>query len=149
MPRLMPSRIVAMHLLRGVLALIFLAHAVVRIASGSVPQFAAFLESQGLPAGVFLVHAISAFEILGSGLLVFGIRVKWPCAVLGAIVLGGIALIHARFGWFVGEHGAGGMEFSWLLVFALLAVAADDQSRTPAGQSDGQGTRHAPSLPSD
>lgn len=129
MSTLMPSTVITMRLLRGIVALIFMAHAVVRLANGSIPQFGAFLESRGLPAGVFLVHAISAFEIIGGGLLAVGVRVKWICSGLTLIVLGGIALIHAQRGWFVGEHGIGGMEFSWLLVFALLALAAEDHAR--------------------
>lgn len=149
MPPLMPSRIVAMQLLRGALALIFLAHAVVRVVNGSVPQFGAFLESRGLPFGVQLVHAISAYEIVGGSLLAIGVRVKWVCAGLAIIVLGGIALIHAHLGWFVGEHGVGGMEFSWLLMFALLAVAADDHSDTPDRIGPSQGLRQDSTAPAD
>lgn len=135
MTSLMPSQIVAMRLLRGMVALIFMAHAVVRLVNGSVAGFGAFLETQGLPAGVQWVYSISAFEIGGGALLALGIRVKWICAGLATIVIVGIVLIHFQLGWFVGEHGVGGMEFSWLLVFALLALAAEDHFREPGGST--------------
>ena len=72
-------------------------------------------------------------------------------AGLAIIVLVGIALIHANLGWFVGEHGTGGMEFSWLLGFALLVLAANDHERghvraasAAPGQIDHAGAMLAP-----
>ena len=119
-------------LLRAVVALVFMAHATVRLANGSVAQFAAFLESQGFAHGLVWVGMISGWEIVAGLLLLLGWRMRLACAGLLVIVLGGIALIHARFGWFVGEHGTGGMEFSWLLVAALLVLAAAAHERAKA-----------------
>jgi putative oxidoreductase len=48
---------------------------------------------------------------------------------LGAIVAGGIVLIHARLGWFVGEHGTGGSEYSVALLVLLLLIAAQDRAK--------------------
>lgn len=123
-------------------ALIFMAHAVVRLVNGSAPQFGAFLEAHGYPWGFALVLTISAYEILGGLLLALGIRVKIVCAGLAFIVVMGIVIIHRHLGWFVGEHGTGGMEFSMLLVASLLVLAATDsanrsqsrESSTMAGQ---------------
>ena len=147
----LPSLRLATILLRGIVALIFMAHAAVRLVNGSVPQFGAFLESRGFPWGVAFVLLISSYEIIGGSLLALGIRVKWVCAGLAFIVLVGIAIIHANLGWFVGEHGTGGMEFSWLLVFALLVLAANDHERgkvqatgNPPRQADQAGTMLAP-----
>ncbi|MEP6881174.1 MAG: DoxX family protein [Dokdonella sp.] len=147
----LPSLRLAIILLRGTVALIFMAHATVRLVNGSVPQFGAFLESRGFPWGVALVLLISSYEIIGGSLLALGIRVKWVCAGLAIIVLVGIAIIHVNLGWFVGEHGTGGMEFSWLLVFALLVLAANDHergivqaTRTSPRQTDQAGTMLAP-----
>ena len=44
---------------------------------------------------------------------------------------GGIVLIHRHFGWFVGEHGTGGSEYSVALIVLLLIVIADDHDRRP------------------
>jgi putative oxidoreductase len=46
----------------------------------------------------------------------------------GVILLVGIALIHRHLGWFVGEHGTGGSEYSVSLLLALLVIAAADRS---------------------
>jgi putative oxidoreductase len=129
MSGLFPNVSLALLLLRGMVALIFLAHAVMRFVIGTVPQFALFLDNAGFPQSYLLVLLISAYEISGGILLALGVKVKWVCAGLMFIVLMGIVLIHARLGWFVGEHGVGGMEFSWLLVFTLLLLAAVDHER--------------------
>jgi putative oxidoreductase len=123
-----PASLHSLTLLRGTVALIFMAHAVVRLVNHNVPQFGAFLESLGFPAGVVLVWLISGYEIGGGLLLALGIGVRWVCAGLALIVVMGIVLIHAQLGWFVGEHGTGGMEFSVLLVAALLVIACLHES---------------------
>lgn len=123
-----PTPLTALTLLRAMVALIFMAHALVRLANGSVPQFASFLESRGFPHGIALVLMISTYEIVAGSLLALGIWVKWLCAGLAIIVLLGIVLIHAQFGWFVGEHGTGGMEFSFLLIAALLVLVSFDDA---------------------
>ena len=122
----------ALLLLRAVVALVFMAHAVVRVVNGSMGQFAAFLEAQGFAPGLVWVWMISACEIVAGLLLLLGVRIAAASMGLLLIVLGGIVLIHARIGWFVGEHGTGGMEFSWLLVAALLVLAAADRERAKA-----------------
>ena len=50
-------------------------------------------------------------------------------------------IIHARLGWFVGEHGTGGMDYSLSLMVSLLVIAAADTDerggeRTLAAHSD-------------
>jgi len=45
----------ALTLLRCSLALVFLAHSVVRIVNSSVPQLGQFLTAKGLPAGTLSV----------------------------------------------------------------------------------------------
>lgn len=145
--RYLPTPRQAILILRGTVALIFMAHALVRLVNGSAPQFGASLEARGFPWGLVLVLMISTWEILGGLLLALGIRVKIVCAGLAFIVVMGIVIIHWQLGWFVGEHGTGGMEFSWLLVAALLVLVATDgvelhgpsQPSTAAGH-DARGT---------
>ncbi len=115
--------------LRATVALVFMAHAAVRLANGSVPQFGAFLESRGFPYGTAWVLAVSAYEIAGGLLLALGVQIRCVCVGLAVIVLMGIVLIHAQQGWFVGEHGTGGMEFSVLLLAALGVLVAPPQPR--------------------
>lgn len=112
----------AMVAMRWVISAIFLAHAGVRLWAWTVPQFGAFLESVGFPYGKAIVLVISAYEIIGAVMLALGVWVRYVTVGLALIVAMGIVLIHARLGWFAGEHGTGGMEFSVLLISGLMVL---------------------------
>ncbi len=110
-------------------AFIFIAHALVRLLNGTIPRFAGYLESEGLPFGLALVWSITVFEIAGGLLLAFGWYTRALTAGFIFLLLMGIVLIHARLGWFVGEHGSGGSEYSFILIVALLVIAAGAKSK--------------------
>ncbi len=110
-------------------AMLFMAHAVVRIANGTIPRFADFLGALGFPQPLLWVWAITLVEIIGGSLMIAGIKVRWMALGLMVIAAGGIVLIHARQGWFVGEHGTGGIEYSACLILCLLVIAAADVER--------------------
>jgi putative oxidoreductase len=124
------SRNRAIAILRITVAGIFMAHAIVRIIKGTIPGFGGFLERTGFPAGVELVWAITAFEVIGGALLAMGRWTRLLSAGFAFILVVGIVIIHWRLGWFVGEHGNGGSEYSVALLAALLVIAADDESRS-------------------
>jgi putative oxidoreductase len=108
-------------------ALLFAIHALVRIANGSIVQFGAFMESAGFPQGAITVWLITGAELIAAALMIARVGVRFAAAVLMAIAIGGIVLIHRHFGWFVGEHGTGGSEYSVALLLLLLVVAAADR----------------------
>ncbi|HEV7342464.1 MAG TPA: DoxX family protein [Sphingopyxis sp.] len=110
---------------------LFMAHAVVRVANGTIPRFGQFMEGQGFPAGEALVWAITLTELVAGFLMIVGRFVRPAAAALLAIAVGGIVLIHRHAGWFVGEHGTGGVEYSAALIILLLLIMADDQDRQP------------------
>ncbi len=112
----------------------FTAHAVTRIVLGTIPQFTLFMDSQGFPAPEAWVWAITVTEIVAGVLLVAGRQVRIAASALLAIAAVGILLIHRHFGWFVGEHGTGGSEYSVALIVLLLIVIADDHDHRPAFQ---------------
>jgi putative oxidoreductase len=114
-------------ILRLMTAVFFLAHAVVRIGNDTIPQFAEFMGNLGFPAPVIVVWLITLVEIVGGIALMVGRYTRPIVFSFMAIVLGGIALIHWRFGWFVGEHGTGGSEYSVCLLLCLLVIAAADK----------------------
>lgn len=120
----------AIALLRIGVALVFFLHAFVRILNGTIPEFASFFNDKGFVYGKALVWAITAFEIAGSVLLAINYRSKCISAIFIFILVAGIILIHAKLGWFVGEHGTGGVEYSFALILALLVIAAGDTERT-------------------
>jgi putative oxidoreductase len=120
----------ALLALRVGTALLFMAHAIVRVMTpGSVANFGRFFDAQRIPYGVAVVWMITAFELLGGVLLTLGIRTRLMSAGFATILVVGIALIHRRLGWFVGEHGTGGSEYSVALLLALLVIAAADAPR--------------------
>ena len=131
----------ALLVLRVAVAVFFMAHAAVRVVNGSIPQFGAFLGQRGWPQGVLLVWGITAYVLIAGSLMALGWRARWMALGLFIIAAMGIVIIHWQFGWFVGEHGTGGMEYSLSLMASLLVIAAADSSArvdtpTPAARRD-------------
>lgn len=117
----------ALLLLRIGTASLFLAHAVVRLLNGTVGQFADFLNNKGFVIGLPLVWVITFFEIVAGTAMMLGYYTRWMALGFIIMLVMGIVIIHAEFGWFVGEHGTGGMEYSVALIFSLLTIAAPDR----------------------
>ena len=120
------SQMQSLVLLRVSLAGIFMAHAIVRLINGTIPQFGGFLDTKGLFYGVAIVWAITVFEILGGVLMALGYFIKWLSLGFILMLIVGIVIIHYDLGWFVGEHGSGGCEYSFILIIALIVVATDN-----------------------
>lgn len=111
--------------LRISVAGIFLAHAIVRVLlPGSVDQFAGYLNNKGVVYGKAIVWAITVFELGGGIALLLGYCERLMAAGFIILLLIGCLLIHIQKGWFVGEHGSGGCEYSFILIIALLVIAA-------------------------
>lgn len=125
------SLVNSLVLLRYAVALVFIAHAVVRVTGGTVTRFGEFLSSKGFLYGTPMVWMITTYEIAGGLLLAFGYFTKLLSAGFIGILAIGIVIIHAQQGWFVGEHGTGGSEYSFILMIALLVIAAASK-REPA-----------------
>ncbi|NML19540.1 DoxX family protein [Pseudoflavitalea sp. G-6-1-2] len=114
--------------LRVSVAIVFLAHAIVRIAlEGSIAQFSLFMQNKGFPFPTAVVWMITVFEIAGGIALALGYWVRLLSAGFIILLTVGIIIIHLSLGWFVGEHGDGGCEYSFILIVALLVIAADDK----------------------
>jgi putative oxidoreductase len=126
----------ALVVLRVALAIFFMAHAAVRIARpDAMPSFANFLSNKGFPMALLIVWLITLFELSAGTLMILGKWVRWCAAGLFFIAAMGIVIIHFKLGWFVGEHGTGGMEYSLCLMVSLLAVAAFDAQKSPSNLS--------------
>lgn len=119
-------------LLRVVLALLLALHGVARIHHDGVVPFGGFFTALGVPLGVPLAAAITAFEILGGAALALG-RSVTPIAALFAVQLAaGIALVHAPHGWFVVGSGTNGVEYSVCLIAGFLALILSQRHHTRA-----------------
>lgn len=121
------SRDPGVRLLRiGVAALLFV-HGVFRIVAGGVAPFGEFLTGQGVPLGFWVAALLTAVEVVGAPLLAAGVFLR-PLALWFAVELvAGIAMVHAREGWFVVGGGRNGVEYSVALLLALLAIVVSEQ----------------------
>jgi putative oxidoreductase len=108
--------------LRALLAGLIAAHGWARLLAGGVVPFGSWLDSQGIPGGLAVAMAITAFEIVGTPLLLLG-RWVFPLTLgYAAIYTVGIVMVHAKAGWFVVGLGRNGMEYSVLLIGTLLCM---------------------------
>jgi putative oxidoreductase len=115
---------------RWTLAGLFMAHAVLRF---TVPDyfhtFGDYLEKRNAILPYALPYIATLIEIVGGLLLIFNRLVKWVALGFFAISFGGILTIHARLGWFVGEWGEGGCEYSVALCVMCLLLASMDREK--------------------
>ena len=125
-----------MLVLRLALAAIFIAHGGNKlfglfggpgIGPGGLSLTAAFFSQIGLQPAFLLATADAVLELAGGVLLIFGFLTRWVS--LGLSIAMGIAIwkVHFQFGFFMNWMGAAdrgqGMEFSILLIAALLCLA--------------------------
>ena len=116
-------------ILRIALAGLIAAHGWSRLLSGGSAPFGEWLTAQGVPLGPWIAWTITAVEVLGTPLLALG-RWVFPLALMySAIYATGIALVHAKAGWFVVGAGRNGAEYSVLLILVLLCVGVQHAGR--------------------
>lgn len=108
--------------LRLVVAGLIAAHGWMRFVGGGVVPFGEWLASQHVPLGFAVAAAITAIEVLGTPLYALGRFVPALSVVYASIYVVGIAMVHAREGWFVVGAGRNGAEYSVLLIVCLLCV---------------------------
>ncbi|HMO76572.1 MAG TPA: DoxX family protein [Sphingopyxis sp.] len=113
----------ALEVLRVTVALLILIHGAWRLTMGGVEPFGVWLESIGFPFGYGWAMAVTIYELIGPALM---LARRWTSLVaLGhaAILTLGMILVHLPAGWFVVGAGRNGVEYSVLLIVALLAIA--------------------------
>lgn len=115
--------------LRVALAGLIAAHGWARLLAGGVDPFGKWLDGQGFPFGLAIAWGVTLIEMAGTPFFALG-RFVFPLSIAySAIYTVGIALIHAKAGWFVVGLGRNGMEYSVLLIVALLCVGAQHAPR--------------------
>ncbi|MFC3148290.1 DoxX family protein [Piscinibacterium candidicorallinum] len=125
-PTTLPRSRLAWILMRVGLAGLIAIHGIARWATDSVTPFGAWLTAGGWPLGPVLAWCITLFEIVGPILLMLGKGTRVICVASALLYLMGIALVHAKAGWFVVGLGRNGAEYSVLLVLSLLLLAWQD-----------------------
>lgn len=109
-----------LSILRAVVAIIFISHGVARLVHWSIPEFANFLNTQGLKFGTVLAWVVTMGELLFGMLLLVGFKARISIVFHFIVVSLGIVFLHFKNGWFVVGHGSNGIEFSLLLLATLL-----------------------------
>ncbi len=112
----------AIAIVRIAVAILLGIHGSTRILTGGVAPFGDFLAGRHIPLGHALAWAISIFELVGPLLLLLNRLVQLVAPLHIVILATGIALVHAKNGWFVVGGGSGGVEYSVLLIACLAAV---------------------------
>lgn len=117
---LQPSLPVA--ILRMLMGIIFMAHAIARLADYTIPGFGDFLNSKGFPSGFYLAWAVTLFELVGGFCMFLGYFTRLFCIGEIIILLTGIILVHWKNGWFVVGKTLGGIEYSVVLIIVLAVI---------------------------
>lgn len=103
--------------LRVALGVMFIAHAYLKLAVFTVPGFAGFLGSVGLPAS--LAWPIILAELLGGMAILVGFHARLVSLALIPVLLGAL-VIHAPNGWLF-TAANGGWEYPAFLALTALA----------------------------
>jgi putative oxidoreductase len=111
-------------LLRFALAVILAMHSIPSIVTGSVNEFGKlYLDTVGFaPFGIYIAWAVKLTHLVSVPLLLLNKYMK-PVALANILILiMGIIMVHYQEGWYVVGGGRNGVEFNFLLIFALLTV---------------------------
>lgn len=110
--------------LRFAIAVILFIHGVGGMFNNGVNDFGnLYLNQIGFaPFGLFLAWAIKLSHVATTFSLLFEKYVLWMGAVTISILVAGIVLVHYPNGWFVVGGGRNGVEFNFLLIFALVSI---------------------------
>jgi putative oxidoreductase len=110
--------------IRFAVAVILLVHGLGGMFNNGVNDFGnLYLNQIGFaPLGVPLAWAIKISHVIAAFCLLFQKYIKPASIITILILIIGIVLIHFQEGWFVVGGGRNGMEFNFLLIFALLTI---------------------------
>jgi putative oxidoreductase len=111
-------------LLRIGVSILMMAHGFQRLYYNTVNDFGEFLNAKGFLIGRMLAWSITIFELTGGLLMAIGIFTRWISLGWMVVITMGIVLVHAQNGWFVVGPSTGGVEYSVLLLLALIVIAS-------------------------
>ena len=110
-------------ILRVTVCIIIASHGWHRLVTGGYEPFGGWLDSQGIPFGLAVAWFVTLFEVIASPILALGKKIPQLCAVYIAIYFSGLVMVHWQHGWFVVGSGSNGIEYSVLLLAALVSIA--------------------------
>ena len=122
--------------LRIALAVVFFAHGGNKlfglfggpgIGPGGLTSSSAFFDSLGLHPPFLFAVVEAVLELAGSILIAFGFLTRWASAALAISMIVAMWKVHLQWGFFLNWTGAPdrghGLEFAFILCFALIALA--------------------------
>lgn len=114
--------------LRFAIAIILLAHSIPGMFNNGINDFGnLYLNQIGFaPLGVPIAWSIKLSHLVSAFCLIFEKYVKWASMVTIFVLISGIVLVHFKEGWFVVGGGRNGVEFNFILIFALLTILFPD-----------------------
>ncbi len=104
--------------LRVALGLMWVSHALLKYAVFTIPGFAGFLGSLGLPEG--LAWPIFLAELVGGLLIIAGVYARHVALLLIPVMAGAMS-VHIPNGWLFSAAG-GGWEYPGFLIVASFAL---------------------------
>ncbi len=112
-------------LLRFAVAVILIMHSVPGMFNNGIQEFGKFyLNETGFsPVGVPLAWAIKLSHVICAALFLLNKYTRPAAIVTILILIAGIFMVHLKEGWYVVGGGRNGVEFNFLLIFVLLAIA--------------------------
>lgn len=117
----------ALLLIRLGLAIVFFAHGAQKIfgwfGGPGLSGWVHYMKSQGMP--VAIPYLVAFGELLGAVALVFGFLTRVAAAGLLIEMLGGILVVHRKFGFFMNWNGTlkgEGFEYTLTLAIVLLSL---------------------------
>src|SRR5579859_4870824 len=114
-------------LLRISLALMFFAHAYLKIVVFTPAGAAKYFESLSVPG--FLAYFTMAAEVGGGLLLLLGIETRWIALLLVPLMAGTIVLVHGKNGWlFTNKDGGWEYPAFWIVGLVALALLGDGKA---------------------
>jgi len=130
----LPAEDRGITILRIAVAILLGIHGIYRAWTGGATGFGIYLTESGFPLGTVIAWSITVFEIVGMAALLLR-RFIIPVALGFIFILtAGILMIHGREGWFVVGGGRNGMEYSVLLLSALIALIVSHRSAVHAAK---------------
>ncbi|HBG31693.1 DoxX family protein [Candidatus Macondimonas diazotrophica] len=107
----------AAMLLRVALGSMWIAHAMLKYVTFTIPGFSSWLESQGLPG--FMAWPVFILELLGGITILVGFHGRWTSLALLPIMVVATST-HVANGWVHSSQG-GGWEYPAFLAIASMA----------------------------
>jgi len=107
-------------LLRTSLGVMFIAHALLKIAVFTPSGTAGFFASLGVPG--WMAYPVMGVELIGGFMLLAGVQTRMVSLALVPVLIGSIVLVHGGNGWLFSNPN-GGWEYPLFLSAATLVQA--------------------------